>query len=96
MFLRPGTLRNDVSHEIKTGAITKLRSYGAEIVSDVALGRGQNEPNQQRFELSNSTEFSVETVLEYCKRSSVGLVPAGHSSMKRNLVLEIINPHPRV
>ena len=36
----------------------KFRSYGAEIVSDVALGRQQNEPNQR----VSFREFNFQTL----------------------------------
>ena len=39
VVLSPGTLGDDVSHQLKTWGRMKFRSYGAEIVSDVALGR---------------------------------------------------------
>ena len=37
--LSPGTLGDDAFHEIRTRHTTRFRSYGAQIESDVALGR---------------------------------------------------------
>ena len=54
----------------------RFRSYGAQIESDVALGRKQNELNQwvsfRDFNIQTRQNSALE---KYCKRSSVGLVP---------------------
>ena len=62
----------------------KFRSYGAETVSDVALGRRLKWARIRvnlapEFQLPNSTEFSVEKVLQ--KTPKGGPVPAGQSSI---------------
>ena len=66
----------------------KFRSYGAEIVSDLALdlGRQQNEPNQR----VNFRDFNFQTLQ---KKPKGGPVPAGHSSTYcHRKCLALVNP----